>query len=127
LSTYRAQARFYVAQTLAIRQLRESHRQILVQAGEASEVRITTIAVHALLKFVCGQVLRDLREDGAAKVHSPFCARSRSAKQPNQAVSDSNRKTLSAPYRYDSMRHMRQLGNLAGHPCDAMDAAEHTI
>jgi len=58
-----AKTGFDVAQTLAIGQLRKSHGQILVAAGEASVVRISAITLDALLKLVGGQVSDELGED----------------------------------------------------------------
>jgi hypothetical protein len=36
-------------------------------------VSIASIAVHALLKFIRGQVIQELSEDGTTGVHPPFC------------------------------------------------------
>ena len=72
------------------------------------------IAGHALLKLVCGQVLHDLGEDGAAKVHSPFCAGARQPKQPNDPSLISNRKIRYTTYRYDFMGLIRAPQVLAG-------------
>src|SRR5450759_4720910 len=64
LAGYRPQARFDIAQALAVSQLRKGHCQILVQTREASQVRVAAIAGHALLELVFGQVLHELGEDG---------------------------------------------------------------
>ena len=49
-------------------------------------MRVATIAGHALLEFVCGQVVHDLGEDGTAEVHSTIL---RFALGPAQAAKSS--------------------------------------
>jgi len=65
----RSQARFDVAQALAVGQLGERHRKILVPAGEAAMVRVAPITCNALLKLIPGQVIHDLRENGLSCIH----------------------------------------------------------
>jgi hypothetical protein len=54
--------------------LRKGHRQIPVATGEASMVRISTIALDALLKLVGGQVIQKLGEDSLSGIHPSFSA-----------------------------------------------------
>jgi hypothetical protein len=61
--------RFDVAQALAVGQLGEAHRQILVPTGEAPVASIAAIALHASLKFLVRKMLHPLREDRAPSVH----------------------------------------------------------
>ncbi len=60
---------FDVAQTLAIGELGEGHRQILIPAGEVLRVAVSTIAGHAFLKLLVGKMLDQLGKHGAARVH----------------------------------------------------------
>jgi hypothetical protein len=61
--------RLDIAQALPVSQLSKTHRQQLVPAREASQVRIAVIPRDALLKLFVGQAFDQLREDGAADVH----------------------------------------------------------
>src|ERR1017187_800207 len=54
---------------LAVSQLSESHRQILVPAREASAVSIAAITSNTLLKLVGGQVVHELSKNGLAGIH----------------------------------------------------------
>src|ERR1035437_2147755 len=72
LAAHRPQTRLYVAQTLAVSQLREGHRQVLVPTREASRVGIAAIASYAFLEFLAWGVRDQLGEDGAAGVHPPL-------------------------------------------------------
>ena len=72
LATHRAQTGLDVPQALAIGELGEGHRQILIPAGEVLRVPVATIAGHALLKLLVGQMLDQLRKHGAARVHPPL-------------------------------------------------------
>jgi hypothetical protein len=69
LAAHGAQAGFDVAKTLAIGQLRKGYSQILVATGEASMVRISAIALDALLEIVGGQVIQGLGEDCLSGIH----------------------------------------------------------
>jgi hypothetical protein len=75
LAADRTKACFDVAETLAVRQLRERHREILIPTGQIFQIVTTAIAGYALLKFLVGKELDQLREYGAPCVHpalSPF-------------------------------------------------------
>jgi hypothetical protein len=72
LATHRAQAGFDVPQTLAIGELGESHRQILIPAGEVLGVSVSAIAGDTFVKFLVRQMLDQLRKHGAARVHPAF-------------------------------------------------------
>ena len=74
LAAHRTQARFDVAQALAIGQLREGHRQILIPAGEASQPRIALIPRDATAKLTIRKEADQLREDGSTLVHGPLSA-----------------------------------------------------
>jgi hypothetical protein len=54
---------------MAISQLREAHRQILVPAREASPASITTITRHASTELAIRQEAQQLRKDSAALIH----------------------------------------------------------
>jgi hypothetical protein len=69
LAAHRTQACLYIAQALAVSQLSESHRQILVPAREASAVSIAAITSNTLLKLVGGQVVHELSKNGLAGIH----------------------------------------------------------
>src|ERR1019366_9564653 len=73
------QAGLDIAQALAIGQLREGHRQQLVPTGKSPEVRVAMVAGNTLLKFLFGQMLDQLREDGAARVHPSLVSPRRQA------------------------------------------------
>ena|SRR5947208_13592711 len=77
LTAHRAEACLDVAQTFAVSQLREGHRQILVPARETSPVRVTAITGDTLLKLVGGQVRHELSEYSLADMH-PHCRQSQS-------------------------------------------------
>jgi hypothetical protein len=70
LATHRPKASLDIAKALAISQLSEGHRQILVAAREASVVSVTAIARDTLLKLVGGQVVHQLSEDRLTEIHS---------------------------------------------------------
>ena len=55
LAAQRTQARLDIAQTLAISELRESHRQILIPARQTPVMTVAMIAGHALLELVVGK------------------------------------------------------------------------
>ena len=74
LSAHRPQAGLDVAKALAVSQLCEGHRQILVTAREASAVRITAIAGDTLLKLVGGQVVHQLDENSLTDIHPSLSA-----------------------------------------------------
>src|SRR5438094_7132329 len=64
-----AQAGLDIAQALAISELRKGHRQYLVPTGKSPEVRVAVVASDTLLKFFFGEMLDELRENGASRVH----------------------------------------------------------
>ncbi len=70
LATYRAQASLDVPQALAIGELGEGHRQILVPTGKVLRVTVSTVAGDAFLKFLVGQMLDQLGKHGPAGVHA---------------------------------------------------------
>jgi len=72
LAAHRAQARLDVAETLAVSELSEGHRQILIPARQASVVAIAIIAGHTLLELDVGEVSNQLRENGSAGIHPPL-------------------------------------------------------
>ena len=55
----------------AIGQLRESQGEKL-PTGETAQTTIAAIAFDALAELIGGQVIHQLREDGAAGVHAPL-------------------------------------------------------
>src|SRR5207244_2252968 len=63
------EAGFNVAKTLAVSQLSECHRQILIPTGQIFQIATTAISVYALLELLVGKELDQLREDGAPSVH----------------------------------------------------------
>ena len=69
LVALRAQARFDVAQALAVGQLGERHAQKLIEAGEALDLVLAAIRRHTTAKCRQRQMLRDLREHQLAYVH----------------------------------------------------------
>ena len=83
-------ARFNITQALAVSELRESHAQELVPAGEAARPTVAMVAGHAAAKLAVGQVGNKLREHRAAKVHASWCTSRRSnrgkRKPPQVAV-----------------------------------------
>jgi hypothetical protein len=74
-ATHRAQARLDVAETLAVSELSEGHRQILIPARQPSTVSIAVIASHTLLEVDVGEVSDQLRENGSAGIHPPLFRR----------------------------------------------------
>jgi hypothetical protein len=74
LALQRTQTCFDVAQTLAIGQLREGHRQILIPAGEASRSQFTLITLDATTELPIGKKADQLRKDGAPLIHEPLSA-----------------------------------------------------
>jgi len=69
LPTESPQARLDVAQTLAIRELREGHREKLVPTRKTSHAILASITRHAAPKFVRGNKIHQLRECRPARVH----------------------------------------------------------
>jgi hypothetical protein len=76
-AAYGSETRLNITQTLAVRELSESHRQILIPAREAPVMTVAVIAGNALLELVMGKVADQLREDGAAGIHPPLFRRHR--------------------------------------------------
>jgi hypothetical protein len=62
LDVIAVQARFDVAQTLAIGQLRERHRQILIEARERFDLVLAVVTRHTATKRRKRQVSHDLCE-----------------------------------------------------------------
>src|SRR5450755_1765961 len=75
LAAHRSQARLNVAETLAVSELREGHRQILIPARQTSVVLIAVIASHTLLELEVGEMSDQLRENGSAGIHPPLFRR----------------------------------------------------
>jgi hypothetical protein len=75
-ATHGLQAGLNVAETLAVSELSESHRQILIPTRQASVVTIAIIARHTLLEFDVREVGDQLRENGSADIHPPVFRRS---------------------------------------------------
>ncbi len=73
-AAHRPQASLDTAKTLAVSQLSEDHRQILVATGEASVVRITLVAGDTLLKLIGGQMLHELGENSLTEIHLSLSA-----------------------------------------------------
>jgi hypothetical protein len=93
LALHRTEADFDIAQTVAISQLRESHRQILIPARESLLLIIAAITSHTFLKLIGGQMVQELGENRSAEVHSPFShLRSSHSGRPFLAYLSSNRK-----------------------------------
>src|SRR5260370_19236010 len=69
LAADRPKTRFDVAETLAVRQLRERHRQILIPTGQIFQIATTAVAGYALLKLLMGKEFDQLREYGAPRIH----------------------------------------------------------
>ena len=74
LALYRTQTGLDVAQTLAIGQLREGHRQILVPTGKSAQSDVAPVALDTTAKLPVGKEADQLREDGTALVHEPLSA-----------------------------------------------------
>src|ERR1035438_9937638 len=74
-AAHRSQARLDVAETLAVSELSEGHRQILVPARQTSVVVIAVIAGHTLLELDVGEMSDQLRENGSAGIHPPLFRR----------------------------------------------------
>jgi hypothetical protein len=72
LATKGSQAGFDIAETFAVRQLREGHRQILIPAREASRSGIALVASHATTELSIRQEAQQLGEDGPTLVHGPL-------------------------------------------------------
>ena len=67
--------------------------KLTMRLREVTRVSVPTIASHALLEFVGGRVLYELREDGPAEVHPPFCRKPGSwPEKPEQPEQRSTRK-----------------------------------
>jgi hypothetical protein len=69
LAADRPKARFDVAETLAVPQLRERHREILIPTGQIFQIATTAVAGYALLKLLLGKEFDQLREYGAPRIH----------------------------------------------------------
>src|ERR1019366_8606543 len=75
LAAHRSQTRLDVAETLAVSELSEGHRQILIPARQTSVVLIAVIAGHTLLELEVGEMSDQLRENGSASIHPPLFRR----------------------------------------------------
>src|SRR5260370_41094372 len=62
-------ARFVAAESLAVRQLREPQRQIMIQTGQFFQIAPTAVAGYAILKLLMGKEFDQLREYGAPRIH----------------------------------------------------------
>src|SRR6266436_5261300 len=74
LALHRTQTSLDIAQTFPIRQLRESHCQILIPAGKSAQPDVALIALDATAKLPVGKESDQLRKDGAALIHGPLSA-----------------------------------------------------
>jgi hypothetical protein len=75
LAAHRPQASLDIAETLAVSELSEGHRQILVPARQTSVVVIAVVAGHTLLELDMGKVSDQLRENSSAGIHPPLFRR----------------------------------------------------
>jgi hypothetical protein len=66
------QTHFDIAQAFAVGQLRESHAEELIEAGEGSQTIVSGVAMDTLLEVVSRQVIEYLREDAATGMHGPL-------------------------------------------------------
>src|SRR5271165_5552731 len=74
LALQRMQTSLDITQALAIGQLGECHRQILIPAAKAPQSAIALITLDTTAKLPVGKKADQLREDGAALVHEPLSA-----------------------------------------------------
>src|SRR5450759_5584318 len=72
LATHCMQARFDVAQTLAVSQLGEGKSKELIPARKSAEFIIAVITSHAFLELVCRNVIHQLREYRSTGIHAPL-------------------------------------------------------
>jgi len=89
LGRLRAQTCLDVAQALAVGQLREGHREKLVQATEAAHVEIAAILRHQTAKDMPRRELHELCEYEIASVHR--CLPGKSRKTADIGIPNSNR------------------------------------
>src|SRR5438067_12193370 len=129
LAAHRPKASLDIAKALAISQLGERHRQILIAASEASPMSITAIARDALLEFVGGQMVHQLSEDNLAGIHPSL---SEMASRPGGTVpgsdcagKSSNRKNQLHPQPTDAPWVISLSEILAGQPCCPHCTAAH--
>jgi len=64
-----AQARFDLAKTFSVSQLREGHAEKLIEAGKPSDSVIALVSSYTLVELVFGQKLYELRKDHSSTVH----------------------------------------------------------
>src|ERR1019366_7892299 len=108
------QTRLDVAETLAVSQLSERHRQKLVPARKASQVIVATVACDAFVKLVRGQVIHQLSENGATDIHAPFCRLRQSLRsKPFFALADFKSKNVPLPVTFCSHEPYRIFGNFS--------------
>src|SRR5436190_11521471 len=74
LALHRTQTRFDVSQALAVSQLREGHRKVLIPTRETSEMTITAVAGHTFLEFLVREMGDQFREHEPASMHPPLSA-----------------------------------------------------
>ncbi len=72
LGMHRTKTGFDVSKAFSISQLSKSHAEELIEAGEASEMTLTSITSYTLVEFVSWQEIHELREDDTPAVHWPF-------------------------------------------------------
>ena len=89
LRSHRTQARFDVAQAFPIGQLREGHRQKLVQAAEGADVEIASVFRDQTAKSMPRCELHDLCEHEIASGHR--CLPGNSGKTAKKGIPISNR------------------------------------
>lgn len=98
------EARLDVAQALAIGELRERHRQILIEAGEALDLVRAAVAHSAAMKRGEGQVLHHLGEHVLALAH----------RNPRRAAAGSQDEVGRRPLR-GSNRHQKKTALPCGY------------
>src|SRR5450631_3052276 len=79
LRTHPTETCFYVAQTLAISELSECHRQIPIPARESPQAGVAIVTGDATAKLPIRQEGDQLREHRAALVHAPLSAAAKPA------------------------------------------------
>src|SRR5215831_12949499 len=127
LAAHRPKASFDIAKALAISQLSERHRQILIATREASSMSITAIACDTFLKLVGGQMVHQLSEDSLTEIHPSLSERRRG---PSAGFSrlklrrkNSNRKNQIQPQVPDFTWLILRAKSLAGQQCKYIEAA----
>ena len=74
LALHRTQTSFDVAQALAVSQLREGHREVLVPTRKITEMTITAVTGHTFLELLVREMGDQFREHEPASMHHPLSA-----------------------------------------------------